>query len=141
MISAWTFYSLLIGVAGYTDWRWRMVPNQLSWLAIGFIYAMVGAHLWSWAHVSWAVGIWILFEVSDLVFPQAFAYGDIKVAAWTMAFWPTLGVWLVVGGTVWATIYGALTWWPQRRQQRFRTASAPWAVGVALMWVLVLVSR
>jgi Flp pilus assembly protein protease CpaA len=140
-MSAFWLYTVLIGVAGYTDWRWRMVPNALSWIAIGYVWAMIGTHVWTWSHVWWPLGIWILFELWSLIIPGGMGYGDFKVAAWTLAFWPVWGLWLVLGGSVWTIFYGTLVWWPQRHTRKWTHMTAPWAVGVTLMWLLVLSSQ
>lgn len=140
-MTSWLLYSLLIGIAGYTDWRWRIVPNALSWIAIGYLYAMVGHHWWGWNHVWWALGIWLVFEVLNILFPQGVGYGDFKVAAWTLAFWPGWGIVLVLAGSVWTIVYGFLSWWPHRREKSWQTATAPWVVGVTLLWFLILVNH
>jgi len=134
---AWGVLTALTAVAAAWDARARIIPNPLSWIALGFGAAMLLTRQWGWGHLAWAAGTWTVYDAAATRQPGSLGYGDVKWATVIMGFLGTTGFPVLLAGHLGAVVWATVAWWRQGRPGPWREAAGPWAPG-AFVGVLLL---
>lgn len=137
MMPVWIPLTVLTGIAAWTDVRSRLIPNALSWIAVGWGGALLVFHGLPWTHVLWAGGTWIVYDLSATWRPGSVGYGDVKWASVIMGFLGGAGLLVLAMGHLGVFVGGTWDWCRHRRHTRWRDSQGPWAPG-ALAGMLLL---
>ncbi len=137
MIPGWAPLTVLTGFAAVIDGQRRIIPNALSWIALGIGSAFLWTHVWPWTHLVWAGATWGVYDLSATYRPGSVDYGDVKWATVIMGFLGGWGFLVLACAHLGVVLWGSWVWLRDRPKTPWYHMPGPWAPG-ALGGLLLL---
>lgn len=125
----WGLLTGLTAIIAVTDLRRHEIPNRWSVIAAGLGLVLMAVRVLPWTHLWWALAIWLLLELGDVLHPGWIGSGDIKWSVLTVGYLGSLGL-LVIGLTQLVAMgLGLIRWLGDHRRYPWHQTSAPWGPG------------